>query len=190
MAGVETEREVHTPSGRGTDALETPSPQPTPAAVGFVSHCHPQAGPPPTILIETMSFSQTRPQLSLDTFKSHDNLVDPNVTAFTPNDRKSYFLDTSVSLFFPPNHDWFSGSNFLQKEQKGDFFDEDDGDLTARTAYPPTPQLTPPDSRTWWQKVCVSLHSFFASKPILRVLTLHSSSYQTQSRAVSMLSQY
>lgn len=112
-----------------------------------------------------MSFSQNRPQLSLDTYKSHDNLVDPNVTAFTPNDRKSYFLDTSVSLFFPRNHDWFSDSNFLQKEQKGEFFDEDDGDLTARTAYPPTPQLTPPDSRTWWQKVCVSLHIFFASNP-------------------------
>jgi hypothetical protein len=114
-----------------------------------------------------MSFPQTRPQLSLDTYKSHDNLVDPNVTAFTPNDRhKSYFLDTSVSLFFFPNHDWFSAdSNFLQKEQKGDFFDEDDGDLTARTAYPPTPQLPPPDTRTWWQKVCVFLHSFMRQNP-------------------------
>jgi hypothetical protein len=112
-----------------------------------------------------MSFSQTRPQLSLDTYKSHDNLVDPNVTAFTPNDQhKSYFLDTSVSLFFPI-HDRFSGSNFPQKERKGDFFDEDDGDLTARTAYPPTPQLPPPDSRKWWQKVCVSLHSFMLQNP-------------------------
>jgi len=82
-----------------------------------------------------MSFSQTRPQLSLDTYKSHDNLVDPNATPFTPNDQhKSYYLDTS-------------------KEQKGDFFDGDDADLTARTAYPPTPQLPPPDTRKWWQKI-------------------------------------
>ena len=63
-----------------------------------------QAGPftHPLSLFETMSFPQTRPQLSLslDTFKSHDNLVDPNATAFTPNaQHKSYFLDTSVSLF-------------------------------------------------------------------------------------------
>ena len=108
-----------------------------------------------------MSFPQTRPQLSLslDTYKSHENLVDPNVTAFPPNTQhEPYFLDTSVSLF-PPNHDWFSGANFLQKEKKGDFFDEDDGDFTARTAYPPI-QLPPPDSRKWWQKVCISLHSF------------------------------
>jgi len=82
-----------------------------------------------------MSFPQIRPQLSLDTFKSHDNLVDPNVTAFSPNaQHQSYYFDTS-------------------KEQKGDFYDEEDGDFTARTAYPPTSQLPPPDRRTWWQKI-------------------------------------
>jgi hypothetical protein len=59
-----------------------------------------QAGPPPTILIQAMSFPQSRPQLSLDTFKSHDNLVDPNVTAFASKaQRESFFFDTSVSLF-------------------------------------------------------------------------------------------
>ena len=106
-----------------------------------------------------MSFPQTRPQLSIDTYKSHDNLVDPNVTAFSPNaQHKSFYLDTSVSLFSTALTD-FTGSNFLQKEQKGDFYDEDDGDFTARTAYPPTSQLPPPDRRTWWQKVCVSLHN-------------------------------
>ncbi|KAI0286773.1 hypothetical protein BGY98DRAFT_1104894 [Russula aff. rugulosa BPL654] len=82
-----------------------------------------------------MSFPQIRPQLSIDTFKSHDNLVDPNVTAFSPNaEHEPYYLDTS-------------------KEQKVDFYDEDDGDFTARTAYPPTSQLPPPDMRTWWQKI-------------------------------------
>lgn len=44
-------------------------------------------------------------------------------------------------------------SNCLQVDQKGEFFDDDDTDLTPRTAYPPTPQLPPSDGRTWWQKV-------------------------------------
>ena len=48
-------------------------------------------------------------------------------------------------------------SNCLQVDQKGEFFDDDDTDLTPRTAYPPTPQLPPSDGRTWWQKVGGSL---------------------------------
>jgi hypothetical protein len=50
-------------------------------------------------------------------------------------------------------------SNYLQTEQKGEFFDDDDADLTPRTAYPPTPQLSPQDTRTWWQKVGGSLRA-------------------------------
>jgi hypothetical protein len=159
------------------------------AAVGFVSHCH-QAGPPPTILIlKTMSFPQIRPQLSLDTFKSHDNLVDPNATAFSPNaQHESYYLDTSVRLSFP-NIVRFTGSNFLQKEHMGDFYDEDDGDFTARTAYPPTSQLPPPDRRTWWQKVCISLHDFTRQNLFSMFSSFTYSSYQTRLHAVSMLSQ-
>ena len=94
-AGVE----LTTPHWTSTNTQpDSPLVTPQPQACLLLSS---QAGPPPTILIEAMSFPQIRPQLSLDTFKSHDNLVDPNVTAFTPNDRhKSVFLDTSVSLFF------------------------------------------------------------------------------------------
>jgi hypothetical protein len=54
----------------------------------------------------TMSFPQIRPQLSLDTLKSHDNLVDPNVTAFSPSTQhEPYYLNTSVSLFYPTTTD-------------------------------------------------------------------------------------
>lgn len=87
-----------------------------------------------------MSFPQSQrlqTHFAPDVYKSSpDNLVDPKVTPFAPNaQHKSYVLDTSA-------------------ERKGDFdFDDDDGDLTARTAYPPTPQLPPITRRTWLQKV-------------------------------------
>jgi len=86
-----------------------------------------------------MSFPQTqRPQthFASDTYKfSHDNLVDTNATPFEPNaQHNSYVLNTST-------------------ERKGDFYDDDDGDLTPRTAYPPTPQLPPTPKLTWWQRV-------------------------------------
>ncbi|KAI0296617.1 hypothetical protein BC826DRAFT_1003962 [Russula brevipes] len=85
-----------------------------------------------------MSFPQTRRQqthFASETSKpSHDNLVDSNAYPFAPTAKhKSYVLDTST-------------------EQKGDFYEDDDADLTARTAYPPTPKLVPPVRRTWWQK--------------------------------------
>lgn len=47
----------------------------------------------------------------------------------------------------------------MQGDQKAEFFDDDDADLTPRTAYPPTPQLPPSDERTWWQKVGGSLRA-------------------------------
>lgn len=83
-----------------------------------------------------MSFPQTHQFQSThfsDIYKpSHDNLVDTNATPFSPNSQhKSYVLDTS------------SG------DRKGDFSDDD----YSRAAYPPTSQLPPPDTRTWWQKL-------------------------------------
>lgn len=87
-----------------------------------------------------MSFPQTQrlqTHFASDAYKpSHDNLVDPKVTPFSPNaQHKSYILNTSA-------------------ERKGDFLDDDDdGDLTARTAYPPTTQLPPTARRTWLQRV-------------------------------------
>ncbi|KAH9075793.1 hypothetical protein EDB83DRAFT_2352351 [Lactarius deliciosus] len=83
-----------------------------------------------------MSFPQTHHFQSThfpDTYKpSHDNLVDTNVTPFSPNSQhKSYVIDTPSS------------------DQKGDFNDDD----FSRAAYPPTSQLPPPDTRTWWQKL-------------------------------------
>jgi len=83
-----------------------------------------------------MSFPQTHNFQSThfsDIYKpSHDNLVDTNATPFSPNSKhKSFVLDTS------------SG------DQKGDFDDDD----YPRAAYPPTSQLPPPDTRTWWQKL-------------------------------------
>jgi len=83
-----------------------------------------------------MSFPQTHHFQSThfsDIYKpSHDNLVDTNATPFAPNSQhKSYVLDTSSS------------------DHKGDFDDDD----YPRAAYPPTSQLPPPDTRTWWQKL-------------------------------------
>ncbi|KAH8992029.1 hypothetical protein EDB92DRAFT_1859470 [Lactarius akahatsu] len=83
-----------------------------------------------------MSFPQTHHFQSThfpDTYKpSHDNLVDTNVTPFSPNSQhKSYVIDTPSS------------------DQKDDFDDDD----FSRAAYPPTSQLPPPDTRTWWQKL-------------------------------------
>jgi hypothetical protein len=77
-----------------------------------------------------MSFPQTHNFQSTDFYKpSHDNLVDTNATPFSKH--KSFVLDTS------------SG------DRKADFDDDD----YPRTAYPPTSQLPPPDTRTWWQKL-------------------------------------
>jgi hypothetical protein len=128
---------------------------------GFVSHSHSHPRPvlSPTI-IQTMPLPQSqrlRPHFSVDTFKSsHDNLVDPNATAFAPNaQHKSYILETSVSP--SPQSRLIQLFNYRQTEQKGDFYDDDDGDLTPRTAYPPAPQQPPLDKRTWWQRVCISL---------------------------------
>ena len=78
-------------------------------------------------------------------------------------------------------------SNCPQAERKGDFdFDDDDGDLTARTAYPPTPQLPPTTRRTWLQRVSVFLLNFTCRTR----LTLRHRSYQTRLHAASMFLQY
>ncbi|KAI0005463.1 hypothetical protein BJV74DRAFT_804560 [Russula compacta] len=87
-----------------------------------------------------MSFPQTQrfqSDFSSDINKpSHDNLVDHNATPFAPNPQhKSFILDTST-------------------EHKENFYDDEDGDLAARTAYPPTSHSRrPEDKRTWWQKI-------------------------------------
>lgn len=131
-----------------------------------------------------------RPHFSVDTFKSsHDNLVDPNATAFAPNaQHKSYILETSVSP--SPQSRLIQFFNYRQTEQKGDFYDDDDGDLTPRTAYPPAPQQPPLDKRTWWQRVCISLSVLCVSCKPIHVLILHPSCYRTRLHVVSMLSQY
>ncbi|KAI0271547.1 hypothetical protein BC834DRAFT_448834 [Gloeopeniophorella convolvens] len=71
---------------------------------------------------------------SSDFFKpSYDNLVDPNAAPFAPNaHHKSFVLDNPSA------------------DRK---IELDDNDFTPRTAYPPTSQIPPPDTRTWWQKL-------------------------------------
>lgn len=102
-------------------------------------------------LFRNMTFPPTHNFQSTDSdiYKpSHDNLVDTNTAPFSKH--KSFVLDTSsvwslyiliITALIPS-----------QGDRKGDFDDDD----YPRAAYPPTSQLPPSDTRTWWQKVRVS----------------------------------